>query len=138
MRAAALTVAFALGGCLAASGPTGGECNRDKDCGGGEICARDGMCALSSQVRAVVTTWTIRGLPATDATCASHPDLYIKFVGPDFNDAFGYAPVPCNLGQFTMDKLPDRYDEVELGVDNGVSSSERITAQNSAAINLVF
>jgi hypothetical protein len=96
------------------------------------------MCAAPSTVRSVLTTWTIRGMDATDTTCASHPDLFIKFIGGDFNDSFGYAPVPCNLGQFTMDKLPDRYSEVELGVDNGASSTQRITSQNSAAINLVF
>lgn len=141
MRAPALAVALvlplALGGCLS-SGPMGGECNRDNDCGGGEVCARDGMCALSSSVRSVVTRWTIGGSPPTDQLCASHPDLYIKFIGADFSDSFGYAPVPCALGQFTMDKLPDRYQAVELGVDNGTASTAPITSQNSAAINLVF
>lgn len=142
MRAAASTIAFALplmlGACLGASQPIGGECEFDRDCASSEVCARDGMCAAPSSVRAVVTTWTIGGMQPTEAACASHATLFIRFIGSDFQDSFSYAPVPCALGQFTVDKLPDRYIEVELGVDNGVSSSQRISSQNSAAINLVF
>ncbi len=67
----------------------------------------------------VKATWTVRGQKASDAACSSAPDFYIRFRTDTRNDSLGYAPVPCSLGQFTMDKLPTRFFKVELGIDNG-------------------
>jgi hypothetical protein len=135
MRTALLVVAVvSLGGC-----PTsGGECHRDPDCGSGEVCARDQMCAASDSVRAVVTTWTVQGAEANVTTCASHPDLLINFVGRDPGDILGFVPVPCKLGQFTIDKLPDRFSQVELGADDGFGAEVRATigSTNTVAIDL--
>ncbi|MBX3157445.1 MAG: hypothetical protein KF773_15830 [Deltaproteobacteria bacterium] len=115
MRAAPLLVlCLASAGCPGV-GPNDGECIIDMDCDG-DVCARDHACHPADQVRAVKAQWTIRGQPASELACAGAADLYIRFKGSS-DDALGYAPVPCRLGQFTMDKLPTRYFSVELGVE---------------------
>ena len=116
--------------------PTGGECEIDGDCGGGDVCARDHMCTGSSEVRAVMATWTIRGADANVTTCGTHPDLYISFIGNDFGDTLGFAPVPCKLGQFSVDKLPVRFKQVELGVEGGTSDVRTLNAAGTAALDL--
>jgi len=115
---------------------SGGECQLDKDCSGSELCARDEMCAPASTIREVTATWTIRGAAADVTTCASHPDLYIQFIGNDSGDTLGFAPVPCKVGQFIVDKLPDRFRQVELGVEGGVSDTRTINAAGMAALDL--
>ena len=123
---------------VAACGTSGstGECLDDRDCATGDDCARDKMCTAPDAVRGVTTTWTIRGAAADATTCASHPDLYISFIGRDLGDTFGFAPVPCHLGRFFIDKLPTRYRQVELGVEGGFSSVRSIDANGAAAIDL--
>ncbi|MDB4952625.1 MAG: hypothetical protein JWO36_194 [Myxococcales bacterium] len=105
-----------LGAC---GGNTGGTCQFDSDCGGGEICARSEQCLAPSQVRMVKVVWTIRGMAANATTCAPTPDFYIQFDGYSYQDTLGYAPVPCLQGQFSVDKLPTRFDQVEMGVEGG-------------------
>jgi hypothetical protein len=129
----AATLLASLAGC---PNPTGGECELDGDCGGGDVCARDHMCTASSSVRAVMATWTIRGAAASTTTCGTHPDLYIQFIGDDFGDTLGFAPVPCKLGQFSVDKLPIRFKQVELGVEGGTSDVRTLNAAGTAALDL--
>lgn len=124
-----------LAGCPLSSS-SGGECQLDSDCSGSEVCARDEMCAAASQVRSVTATWTIRGAAASVASCGTHPDLYISFIGNDSGDTLGYAPVPCKNGQFTVDKLPTRFRQVELGVEGGVSDTRTIDASGTAVLDL--
>ncbi len=112
------------------------ECELDRDCGGSDVCARDHMCAAASSVRSVTATWTIRGAAANVSTCGTHPDLYITFIGDDFGDTLGFAPVPCKLGQFTVDKLPIRFKQVELGVEGGTSDTRALNAAGMAALDL--
>ncbi len=112
MRTAVLLALLA--GC-GSSSP--GTCMTDSQCGG-ETCARDGECLPASEIQAVKVTWTIRGQAASATTCASSPSFLLEFDGPSYGDSFGYAPVPCMEGQFTMDKLPTRYDQVDIGIDN--------------------
>ena len=131
MRCALVLVAFAM-----ACGSSGGTCELDDDCGG-NVCARNGECLPASSVRTVHLTWTIGGQPASTTTCAAMPDLYVLFYAPDPNDSFGYAPVPCDAGVFTIDKLPTRFTSAELGAqgrDDGVEQS--ITASGDLAFDL--
>ena len=107
----------------------------DSDCGS-DICARDGECLPADQVRSVKLTWTIRGMPASATTCASNPDFYIQFDGPSVDDTFGYAPVPCMEGQFTIDRLPTRFGAAEMGVEGQYSAYAVIQPDGTAAFDL--
>lgn len=107
----------------------------DSDCGG-DVCTRNGECLAASDVWSVKVSWTIRGMPANATTCAPTPDLYLYFGGTYANDTFGYEPVPCMAGQFTIDKLPKRYTSVELGVQGGASSYAPIDGSGHAMLDL--
>jgi hypothetical protein len=96
-----------------------GECDVDGACSGGDICARDHTCLSPTEVRLVVAHWTVNGGPANEAPACTSRDLYIDFIGTDRNDTLGFRPVPCANGQFTVDKLPVRFDSVELGAEDG-------------------
>jgi hypothetical protein len=123
MRTVGVALLLALAACPSSSG---GECIDDRDCSGGEVCARDEWCTAASSVRQVTVTWTVNGAPATMAACTGHPDLFISFEsGP--GDTLGFSPVPCFAGQYNIDKLPTRYTAVELGVEGGFSSTKSIT-----------
>ena len=127
---------LALGALTGCPNPGGGECNSDPECGGGDVCARDKMCAPASSVRPVTTTWTVNGAEANITSCGTKPDLFITFIGRDATDTIGFAPVPCRIGQFLVDKLPDRFREVELGVEGGASQVRPIGSTNTVAIDL--
>jgi len=76
---------------------------------------------------------------ADATTCAATPDLYIQFQSAQDGDTLAYAPVPCFAGQFSMDKLPNRFTRVELGVDNGDGRQfADIDSDGIAAFDLVF
>jgi len=104
-------------GTLALSACTsndGAECRVDADCGGG-VCARNGECSAPADVRAVTVDWTIRGEAASPETCSRSPDLYIDFLADTAADLWSYDPAPCQAGRFFVDKLPRRFDRVEIG-----------------------
>jgi hypothetical protein len=122
-----------LAGCPTASPPA--ECMLDSDCGT-QVCARTGECLPASSVQPVKVTWTIRGSAASPATCSTSPELYIQFDSLDPQDIFGYAPVPCDPGQFLVDKLPKRFIQVEMGIDNRFLDSQPIDARGSASFDL--
>jgi hypothetical protein len=138
MRPALLAAALvSLAGCpQGSSGGGGGECQTDPECGDSEVCARDHMCTSASSVREVTTTWTIRGAEANTTSCAAHPDLFISFIGRDSGDTLGFAPVPCRNGRFPIDKLPERFRQVELGVEGGPFEIQPISAAGTVAIDL--
>jgi hypothetical protein len=74
----------------------------------------------------VRVTWTVNGVPATPMTCAPTPDLQIAFLGFEAGeDPLGFAPVPCDTGQFVVDKLPRSYTQVELGREGSGSPETR-------------
>jgi hypothetical protein len=110
------------GGDDGGGGNYGGYCGSDSDCvsqlGSGYVCARDEECQLASNVRTVHITWTIAGQTAGSDTCSSSPDLELLFneAGDlsSSNYEFGFAPVPCAEGEFSIDKLPDYYAYVGL------------------------
>jgi len=116
MRLALVALLVPLAGCPRQSD---GVCDEDVDCDAPLVCARgDHLCVSESEVRFTRTEWTINGAPASIATCVG-VTLYIQFQSDLFEDDFGFAPVPCETGVFTVDKLPVRYRAVELGVDGG-------------------
>jgi hypothetical protein len=89
-------------------------CQADRECSTGELCARTGSCLPASQIHAVHVNWTVRGMAASEAACSPSPDLEIDFRASDSDARFGYAPVPCVEGRFTVDKLPTKYTVVRL------------------------
>jgi hypothetical protein len=111
----AIAIAF-VAGCGSHGGSNDGMCTTDRDCGGA-VCARDGSCLAESQVRMLVVKWTINGAQASQTTCARAPSFELVFSSD--SSFFGYAPVPCMQGQFTIDKLPRYYTTVELDIDGG-------------------
>ena len=110
-------------------------CMVDTDCGG-EVCARDGECLPASDVRSVKVSWTIRGMPANATNCSTTPDFYLQFDGTTLQDIFGYEPVPCMAGQFTIDKLPNRFQQVEIGTDSRTFDVTVIDSSGMATFNL--
>ena len=111
MRRAWILLLVVLAGC-----PADTSCAVDEECADGEVCARDHACTSGSQVREVRANWTINGGPANTGVCADR-DLYIEFRSQSPDDRVQFRPVPCFVGQFTVDKLPNRMDTVELGVE---------------------
>jgi hypothetical protein len=128
-----LLVVLAIG-CPAPS--RGSECQLDAECDDGEVCARDSVCTPASGVRSLTTTWTIRGAAADDTTCATHPEFFISFIGRDYGDQLGYAPVPCKLGRFFIDKLPRRFQAVQLGVEGGPTEIASFGSSDTVAIDV--
>jgi hypothetical protein len=119
MRLAPALAMLALAGC---GGGGGAACEQDSDCGSVQVCARNGECDAPSDVRALKILWTVGGMPASTQTCANFPSLYLQFDSPNFGDSFGFDPVPCDQGQFNIDKLPKRFTGVELGPESGALS----------------
>ena len=129
---------FSLGLALVgACGANDGVCKVDGDCPSDAVCARNSECLPPGEVRVVRVTWTVNGMPASDTTCSSFPDLYLYFGGTQTNDTFGYSPVPCNAGLFTVDKMPRRFVSVEIGADGRFSDAKSFDAQGNAAFNLM-
>src|SRR5262249_47345502 len=93
-----------------------GGCEKDSDCGG-DVCARDGECLAPSEVMSIHISWTVNGQAPSDAACANGPDWFVDFSDGFSGGGFGFAPVPCKAGVFSVDKLPNRYVDVDLGVD---------------------
>lgn len=131
MRIAA--VLLLLAGC---PDTTGSDCQVDSDCGGNNVCARNGECISPNNVRSVRVTWTIRGMPATSFTCSASPNFYVMFSSPERSDTYGYEPVPCPSGVFSVDKLPTRFNAVEIGIDGGYSEATTFDAQGHAMFDL--
>jgi len=136
MRLALAPLALVLGACPMTSPSGNGECETDRDCDG-YVCARDHLCYASDDVRAVTVTWTVRGMPASEAACTGAQDLQITFID-DVPGAtpLGYAPVPCANGQFFVDKLPTTFRQVELGREGAFPESTTISASGTATLDL--
>lgn len=115
------------------------RCHADNDCSSG-VCARNGECLAASAVRVVRTTWTLAGAPASDDACASAPKLAITFTTTGGGEIFGFAPVPCDAGKFTVDKLPTRFTTVMLGRvnDDYGGASAMFDSEGNAAVDLPY
>jgi hypothetical protein len=111
----------------------------DSSCGGdGLVCARDGECLPAAGVRSLLVRWTIHGGAASATACGSTPSFQLYFDDSSSGDEFGFAPVPCMEGQFTLDKLPIRFDQVELltDPDGGYLGAANITSADSVSFDL--
>jgi hypothetical protein len=105
-------------------GSTSYGCHLDSECESTQVCARDGNCTAATSVRIVHVMWTLKGQPASDTSCRYAPKLSISF--SDVNGGlFGFAPVPCNAGKFTVDKMPSRYTWVDLARDSDYEGGGR-------------
>ena len=123
------------------SGGTGGwGCQSDSSCGTGYVCARNGECTIASAVRIVHATWTMQQEVASETTCSSAKYLDITFSTSGGGEHFGFAPVPCSAGKYTIDKLPTRYTTVTLARSGDYSggASGAFDAEGNAAINLPY
>lgn len=127
-----------LATCVLAGCPTDGTCELDADCASDTVCARDHVCTPPNQVRSVRVTWTINGSVASEAACRGEP-LAISFRGVRRDDSLGFQPVPCEIGQFSVDKLPIRFTSVELEQQLGVGrASGPLDANGMATLDLRF
>lgn len=131
------------GGWGSGHGGTGGSngygCRKDTECGSGRVCARNGVCTTASSVRVVHVNWTVNDQVASDATCVRSPDLAVTFSDDQGYD-FGFAPVPCDAGRFTVDKMPLEYTNVQLsrvGEYTG-GASGRFDAAGDANLDLPY
>jgi hypothetical protein len=131
MRYAGLALMACLAGCSLTSG-TGGECVNDSQCGD-DVCTRGGECVARANVRAVMVKWTVDGVAASVTACDAHPDLYLQFNGTDYGDTLRFEPVVCSQGSFFIDKLPKRYQQVELGTQGGTGTVLTIDAASAQA-----
>jgi hypothetical protein len=102
---------------------TGYGCTADSQCGTGYVCARTYECLMPSQVRTIHAIWTMQGVMANQTSCANAPDLEIDFSGSGA-DPWGYAPVPCVEGKFTIDKMPTRYSYILLGREGDATGGD--------------
>jgi hypothetical protein len=120
-------------------GPISYGCTSDTACGSGYVCARDGECLASTDVRIIHVSWTVKGQPASASTCATNPNLDITFLGTS-GDQFGFAPVPCMEGKFTVDKMPKRYAQVSLEPDClcKTADTDVFDSTGSATLDLSF
>lgn len=121
-------------------GSSGYRCHADSECGGSYVCARNGECLAPSAVRIVRTAWTLKDQPASDSSCTSAPKLAITFSVGSSGEVFGFSPVPCDAGLFTVDKLPARFTTVSLardGDDLG-GATAAFDTQGNAAIDLPY
>lgn len=122
------------------TGETYGECSQDSDCPSGDVCTRDEECLLPSEVRAIHVTWTIGGQPAGADTCANAPALALDLgFEADGYSAFGFAPVACDEGEFTIDKLPTTFDYVWLSEEDwDYGSAGPIDGSGDVALDLPY
>jgi hypothetical protein len=136
MRYTGLALMACLAGCSLTSG-TGGECVNDSQCGD-DVCTRGGECLARANVRAVMVKWTVEGATASATTCDAHRDLYLQFNGTDYGDTLRFEPVVCSQGSFFIDKLPKRYQQVELGVQGRTGTVLAIDPSSAQAIFDLF
>lgn len=132
---ARFAIVTSLVGSFAACGSSGDVCMTDSECGG-DVCARNMECLPAGDVRTVRAAWTIDGVPPTPALCTRYPSLQIIFTGLYVEDNLGFAPVPCAVGLFTVDKLPTRFNYVELGPETGLTVGAVIDGEGRALLDL--
>ncbi len=131
-RFATLVVVVASAGCF----ETGNQCQRDFDCRGGDVCANTHECLGASEVYRVAVRWTVRGNPASATTCAGITSLEITVVDDASSTTSSYAPVPCEIGIFTFDKLPVGFNRLTLTAygSDGLTESYPANIGDSAEV----
>jgi hypothetical protein len=119
-------------------GTTSFGCETDAECPG-QVCARTRECLPTSQVRAVHTLWTLDDAAASTTSCSTAPKLAITF-SSSAGEQWGYAPVPCDAGKFTIDKFPTRFGNVQLARESDYSGGAYGTfdASGNASLDLPY
>jgi len=126
-------------------GGEGGYCSQDSDCnpGGGSayVCSRVEECLMPSEVRTLHVTWTVSGQPAGSASCGNAPNLELELgITGEGEYDFGWAPVPCVEGEFTVLDMPDEYTQVgllrEYDTQGGVTGV--LDGSGDATLNLPY
>lgn len=124
-----LICAAAVCGC----GNTSGQmCRSDSDCGG-QVCTRVGECASQADLVTILTKWTINGAaptPDQPAACSGIDSLEVSYLQSGSPIA-GFAPVPCDIGVFRVDKMPRWLDGVEVTARD---AQQHIIARGDAAL----
>jgi hypothetical protein len=113
MSSSRLIAAAAAAALAAGCPPTTDRCVQDVDCGGA-VCANTGECVAAHTVHRVQVRWTVGGAAADAFRCAPIAELSLTVHEEDTGDESTYAPVPCEVGQFTFAKLPRRFDRLRL------------------------
>jgi hypothetical protein len=103
------------------TGPGPRFCRYDTGCHPGEVCARNDACLPGNLVRFAHVSWTVSGMAAGAASCTAARDLRIQLNNADVIGGLAYAPVPCEAGKFSIDKLPLDYTFVWLGRESGLN-----------------
>ncbi len=122
---------------VAACGGGSDTTNCTDDACSPNVCARNGECDPASDIRTLHVTWTVNGAAANATSCAPSPDLELDFIS-DFDDAFGFAPVPCMEGAFTIDRIPTRFIQVELGPNGDPSQAQLVDSNDTVTFDLMF
>ncbi|GEM_PF-1365948 len=120
-------------------GSTGYGCHADSECGSGLVCARTGECLGARAVHVIRVSWTVNAQVASAATCVNAPELELTF-GANTDGQFGFAPVPCAEGRFTIDKMPLGYTTVQLEreYDYNGGTSGTFDSTGSALLDLPY
>ena len=86
----------------------------------------------------MVATWTVDGAPANGSDCAPFSSLLLDFIDPLAEDDFGYEPVACDEGKFSVDKMPMRFVEATLGEtdSNTPGDTESIDGSGNVSFDL--
>lgn len=125
-------------GCSGVPGSAPEHCSDTVACEADLVCARNGQCLPPDQVRAVHVTWTVSGAPASPTSCAAAPDLVLELLG-EGGLHLEFAPVPCAEGKFSVDRLPTKYDSVELGrASDRAPPRAAFDAAGNAMLNLPY
>jgi hypothetical protein len=127
---ALILVAAACGGGSDTTNCTDDACSPN-------VCARNGECDPASDIRTLHVVWTVNSMAADATTCAPAPDLELDFIS-DFEDSFGFAPVPCMEGAFTIDRIPTRFTQVELGPNGDPSQAQFVDGNDTVTFDLMF
>ena len=130
-------------GCFYGTASDPAECKTDEQCAG--VCTRTGECVAESNIVDIRISWTVNNTvvsPASDAACRDVNMLSVHFVDFRTDPDVVYRPVPCNLGLITYDKMPGRFDRVELtawdtsGRELDRASSPIVAGDNNIEMNL--
>jgi hypothetical protein len=116
--------------------PGGTYCTQASDCGSAEVCAETSECLSPSEVRTLHIAWTVSGQAAGSATCANAPDLQLMLGLDGYDYSFGWAPVPCVEGKFTVLNMPNDYTTVALIRENDPSGGATGVIDGSGDSNL--
>ena len=114
-------------------------CQSDAECSP-NVCARDGSCQPAANLVTAHVAWTVQGQPASASTCTAAPDLDLELSGVGVS-GFGFEPVPCAEGKFTVTKLPKDYDQVRLfrvGATMPSAAGFIDATSQTASLDLVF